>query len=61
MSDRQVVRQTDSQAGRRSDRPALCLAGGLVQGVSEDGVLLGQSGELATWSVLQLLLETRHL
>ena len=41
--------------------PALGQAGGLVQGVSEDGVLLLQPGQLSVGTVLQLLLQTHDL
>lgn len=41
--------------------PALGLAGCLVQGVSEDGVLLLQAGQLSVRAVLQLFLQTPDL
>ena len=41
--------------------PVLSLAGGLVQGVSQYGVLLLQSGQLCVGSVLQLFLEADDL
>lgn len=41
--------------------PALGLAGCLVQGIPEDGVLLLQSGQLSVGAVLQLFLQTPDL
>lgn len=40
---------------------ALSLAGGLVEGVTENGVLLLQTGQLGTGAFFQLVLQAKDL
>lgn len=40
---------------------ALHLAGGLIQGISQDGVLLLQPGQLSVGAILQLFLKSSNL
>lgn len=54
-----VVINFQGAAGKHS--LALGLAGGLVEGIAEDGVLLLQPGQLGVGALLQLVLQAQDL